>query len=166
MPHNKSPGLDGFHAEFYQANWDIIGDTLSSTILDFLNPPLTLSKWLHPRFPQHWISLIKECISMVQFSVLVNGQTTTPFKPSCSLRQGDPLSPILFAICSEALSATLLAHQASNNLKGISVAKQGQKINHLLFADDSLFFIHLDLKSINSFCNTIKDFLRGLSTNN
>ncbi|GAA0158121.1 hypothetical protein LIER_15227 [Lithospermum erythrorhizon] len=110
------------------------------------------------RFPQHWISLIKECISKVQFSVLVNGQTTTPFKSSCGLKQGNPLSPILFAIFSEALSATLLAHQASNQLKGISVARQGPKINHLLFADNNLFFIHLDPKSINFFCNSIKDF--------
>ncbi|GAA0146089.1 hypothetical protein LIER_36255 [Lithospermum erythrorhizon] len=110
------------------------------------------------RFPHHWICLIKECISMVQFSVLVNGRTTTPFKPSCGLRQEDPFFPILFAIFSEALSATLSTHQSSNNLKGIFVARQGPKINHLLFADDSLFFIHLDPKSINAFCTTIMDF--------
>ena len=33
---NKAPGLDGFGAHFYRDNWELIGNELTTTILDFL----------------------------------------------------------------------------------------------------------------------------------
>ncbi|GAA0162204.1 hypothetical protein LIER_18346 [Lithospermum erythrorhizon] len=68
-------------------------------------------------------------IDMIQYSVIINGQTTPPFKPTCNLRQGDPLSHILFALCTEPLSSSLLTHQAKKPLKDFC-ADSGQIINY------------------------------------
>ncbi|GAA0184728.1 hypothetical protein LIER_32016 [Lithospermum erythrorhizon] len=83
------------------------------------------------KFPSHWVQLIKECVTTVQYSVAVNGQTSNPFRMQCGLRQGDPLFPILFALCTEALSSTLLHSQAMKNLKGVFIDKGGLGFKHL-----------------------------------
>lgn len=76
--------------------------------------------------------------------------------PSRGLRQGDPLSPYLFILCTVVLSG--LCHQAQENedLSGVCVARQSPYVNHLLFADDTMFFFcRSDVRS----CTTVTNIL-------
>uniref|UniRef100_A0A803PR33 Reverse transcriptase domain-containing protein n=1 Tax=Cannabis sativa TaxID=3483 RepID=A0A803PR33_CANSA len=61
-------------------------------------------------------------------------------KPSRGLRQGDPLSPYLFILCAEGLSALLRAKQDAGLLTGIAISRSAPSLSHLFFADDSLIF--------------------------
>jgi hypothetical protein len=61
------------------------------------------------------------CIFLVPISVLVNGNPSRSFSSSCSLRQGDPLSPLLFVIVMEVLSKMLFAIETGGVLSGFSV---------------------------------------------
>ena len=58
-------------------------------------------------FGGKWCRWIKLCLSIVSFSVLVNGNSTGLFQGSRGLRQGDPLSPYLFVIVMEAFSCLM-----------------------------------------------------------
>lgn len=61
--------------------------------------------------------------------------------PQRGLRQGCPLSPYLFLICSEALSSLINNAEAKNKPHGLKVNLRSLSISHLLFADDSLIFL-------------------------
>ena len=58
-------------------------------------------------FHSKWRSLMMQCITIVTYVVLVNGKPSGHIIPSRGLRQGDPLSPYLFLICTEGLSALI-----------------------------------------------------------
>ncbi|XP_042964646.1 uncharacterized protein LOC122298864 [Carya illinoinensis] len=91
-------------------------------------------------FGSRWIGLIMQCISSVSYAALINGKPGETIKPTRGLRQGDPLSPYLFLLCSEGLSAMLNNTERRSELKRVSVARGGIRVTHLLFADDCIIF--------------------------
>ncbi|KAF5450369.1 hypothetical protein F2P56_030729 [Juglans regia] len=84
---------------FDHVNWDFLRDLLGRC-----------------GFGERWRSWIRWCISTVKFSVLINGSPTGFFNSSRGLRQGDPLSLLLFVIVMEALSRMISALVANGRV--------------------------------------------------
>ncbi|WZZ64930.1 hypothetical protein YC2023_076300 [Brassica napus] len=109
-------------------------------------------------FHQHWIKLMMECISSVQYRILLNGLPKGLIVPHRGLRQGDPLSPYLFILCTEALSANIRKAEREKKLIGIKVARACPSISHLFFADDSLFFCKAQREECLTILKILKEY--------
>jgi hypothetical protein len=70
--------------------------------------------------------------------MLINGSPFGFFSSSRGLRQGNPLSPILFVFVMEALSRMISAAVRGGLLDGFKIGDVD--FSHLLFADDTLIF--------------------------
>lgn len=105
-------------------------------------------------FNDKWVTLIMECISTVSYSVLINGEPKGLIHPSRGLRQGDPLSPYIFLLCAEGLSALLVRVEQEKKIQGVKVARAAPAISHLFFADDSILFCQATREA----CTTYKRY--------
>jgi hypothetical protein len=91
-------------------------------------------------FSDNFVTTVMRCVTTVSFSVRVNGHLSTPFKPTRGIRQGDPISPYLFLLCSEGLSCLLRSIGPVHLSRGVRVGIHAPWISHLLFADDCIVF--------------------------
>ena len=91
-------------------------------------------------FNKRWINLTMTCVKIVTYSVLVNGKSRGIIHPSRGIRQGDPLSPFLFLLCTKGLNGLIKNAELNGDIHGFSLYKRGPKLTHLLFVDDSLLF--------------------------
>ncbi|XP_058756815.1 uncharacterized protein LOC131630038 [Vicia villosa] len=80
-------------------DWDYLKDVLSTM-----------------GFCQKWIGWIILCVETVDYSVGVNGKLVGPIVLGRGLRQGDSLSPYLFILCSEGLSALIKQAEAQGDI--------------------------------------------------
>ena len=94
-----------------------------------------------------------ECVTSVQYSLLINDSLTKTFTPSRGLSQGDPISPYLFLFYANILSIALFKYESQKKIKGITIGRNGP-FTHLLFADDSFFF-KIDKTTPTNLKNTI-----------
>ena len=98
-------------------------------------------------FKESWVNLIMKCVSSVEYRVRINDDEMESFKPTRGLRQGDPLSPYLFLLCTEGLTALLANAEENGNISGIKVCRDAPSISNLLFADDSLILMRANPRS-------------------
>ena len=80
-----------------------------------------------------------KCISTSSFSMLINEVAKGLIQSQRDLRQGCPLSPYLFIICTEVFTNLLNQAESNQLIQGLKFSRD-LSISHLLFADDSLVF--------------------------
>ncbi|KAJ9558242.1 hypothetical protein OSB04_012856 [Centaurea solstitialis] len=96
-------------------------------------------------FSTNWVSWMLMCVTSVSYQVVVNDSLVGPITPGRGLRQGCPLSPYLFILCTEGLSALLKKAVLDGQIHGARICRRAPAISHLLFADDSFLFFRADI---------------------
>ena len=86
-------------------------------------------------FHDRWVKLMMVCIITASYSILINGEPHGEITPTRGLRQGDPLSPYLFLMCTKGLHGLISKAANDGDIKGVSICRNGPKLAHLLFAD-------------------------------
>ena len=98
----------------------------------------------------------------IKSTVIVNGNPTLWFPIQRGCRQGDPISPYIFLVCSE-----VLAHMIRQNekIKGYSILDHEIKINQL--ADDTSLFLDGSKESFEYCIETVLEYAKfsGLAMN-
>jgi len=77
------------------------------------------------------------CVCSANFVVLVNGSPSNFFKCGRGLRQGCPLSPLLFLLVVECLSRLILKEKREGTFSGFKISIR-HLITYIMFVDDVL----------------------------
>lgn len=87
--------------------------------------------------------LVKGLLDGAISKVHINGLFTEEIPDTRGVFQGDPLSPLLFAITTQPLMEYLEFKLATRDINGVKISKE-LTICHCLFADDVGIFIPTD----------------------
>ena len=91
-------------------------------------------------FSDEFVNTVMRCVTLVSFSVWVNGNLSNPLRPTRGIRQGDPIPPYLFLLCSKRLSCMLKSAGPLFLSRGVRVGIHDPWISHLLFTDYCIVF--------------------------
>ena len=106
-------------------------------------------------------------ISSGNTSVIVNGEMGKYFRNRKGLRQGDPISPLVFNFVADAMAAMLTKAREAGHIKGLVSHLIPGGVTHLQYADDTLLLFKPDDHSIASIKLLLLAFelLSGLKIN-
>lgn len=102
-------------------------------------------------FPRKWIGWMKQVTEGGRVGIMINGQPDNYLRTYKGLRQGGPLSPLLFNLVGDTLSMMLERAKNCGFIRGLVPDLIDGGLTHLQYADDTILFLNLDEESI---CNT------------
>lgn len=100
-------------------------------------------------FPVIWINWNHSCLSSTSFSFVLNGHHSSWISSSRGVRQGDPISPLLFLLVLQNLSAIFNKAISLNLVPGCN-NNLPRNYNHLIFADDLLLVTFASRKNAHN----------------
>ena len=102
------------------------------------------------------------CVTNVEFSLHINGRVHGSFPGKRGLRQGDPLSPLLFVLAMEYFSR-LMKQASSLPQIGYHPHCRTLALTHLMFADDLILFGKANLPTIQIIKEALQRFSLSVS---
>lgn len=89
-------------------------------------------------FDQKVCKIISQLVSTSSLAILVNGSPLYFFKPTRGLREGDPLSSILFIILAECIGRLIKKTKMDGRIKGLKPSSKCDPFSHQQFVDDTI----------------------------
>lgn len=89
-------------------------------------------------FGERWSGWVKTILASSKAKFLINNTQCGYVRYRRGLRQGDPLSPLLFALVVDVLSSMFSRALRSGVLHGVPIGGSGIKMCRLQYADDLL----------------------------
>ena len=101
------------------------------------------------------LNIVKAIYDKPTANIILNGETLKAFLLRSGIRQGCPLSPLLFNIVLEVLATAI---REEKEIKGIQIRKEEVKLS--LFADDMILYIENPKNSIRKSLELISEFIK------
>ncbi|XP_015963086.1 uncharacterized protein LOC107487020 [Arachis duranensis] len=153
----SAPGDDGMTAKFFQSFWNILSGDVFRAVKSFFSGGRILKGFNHTQiclipkisdakdmtqfgFDSRWIMWIRELVTTVSYSVIVEGQPYGFFKPNRGL--------------------SFLLHKAKQNrlIQGLQIHRRCPKVNHLLLADDSILFCKTNPEACSNILHLLNSY--------
>ena len=96
-------------------------------------------------FSEEWCALVRNFVSGGSVAVKVNDDVGHYFQTKKGLRQGDPLSPILFNIVADMLAIMIDRAKEEGQIEGVVPHLVDGGLSILQYADDTILFMEHDL---------------------
>ena len=110
-------------------------------------------------FGQRWRNIVSLILASSSSRILLNGGLGRPFKHRRGLRQGDPLSPMLFILALEPLQR--LFDQATQQEVISALKIRSARIRASFYADDAALFVNPIKEDISAIHHILKLFEIG-----
>jgi len=133
---------DWLQKAFDYVHWDFLKDLLH-----------------HLKFPFQFVTWVMVYITSVTYRVYVNGMQGEAFEGGWGLKQGDPLSPLLFVLAMKYFTR-LMTVAGEQPLFIFHPSCKQFKLNHLIFADDAIIFSKAHLPTLQIVQSTLEMFYK------
>ena len=139
-----------YEKSYDRVNWDFLLDTLRKRGFGF-----------------KWVSWIRRILHNGSVGVQVNNVEGEYFETGKGLRQGDPLSPILFNLVVDVLTKMLSKATSHGLISGLGAELIPDGVVSLQYADDTILFLENDINKAKNLKNILTCFelMSGMKIN-
>lgn len=121
-----------------------------SKAFDTLNWEFLLAVLKKFGFNHVFCDWIRTILNSANISICVNGKQEGYFKCRRGVRQGDPLSPLLFCIAEDVLSRGITKLVEDGKIDLIRASRQANIPSHCLYADDIMVYCKGKMSSLEA----------------
>jgi hypothetical protein len=112
---------------------------------DMVNREFLITMLSNRGFSLKWIRILKSLLDNGSVGVRINNENSDFFLTGRGVRQGDPISPILFNFMADVFTRILMRAANNGQIKGLLQSLNGTGVISLQYADDTLLFLENNL---------------------